>query len=366
MDIWAWVFQTQRELHEAGHERLAELMQQLPPTVLDDANEQVEAMVPEALGLARSLNLPWVEVYVRHWQLQARGGGFAAVPDAVELLEFSHREEHKACPQSVCTVQDLTIAYAGADGPGYVQERLDVSEETLARIDARWPCFQCISIERALTLLDADRAEDALEAIEEMRREITAAGGTPGAEAGVDAEAMLQLGRPDDALERLDALHRRDPERDSTFARHRALRRARALLALDRAEEAAEVLLPFELVLGEPAYALSWAQATEGLVEAGRRANDWRLGRRARAPAGRPAGARPGLARHRDRRHPRPPGARPRRARDRRARARRRPRAGGDAARPRPRRARAGAAGGPPWPRRPTPPRTSCRTPPRR
>ena len=278
MDIWEWVFRTQRELHDAGHERLATLMNDLPGTVLDDANEQVEAMVPEALGLARSLSLPWVEIFLRHWQLQARGGGFAAVPDAVELLEFSHREEHKSCPQSVCTVQDLTIAYAGADGPGFVRERLDVSEETLARIDARWPCFQCISIERALTLLDADRAEDALAAMDEMRREITAAGGSPGEEAGVDAEALLQLGRPEDALERLDMLDRRDPERDSTFSRHRRLRRARALLALDRAPEADEALLPYEIALREPAYGLPWAQVAAGLADAGERENSWRLG----------------------------------------------------------------------------------------
>lgn len=278
MDIWAWVFRTREDLQGSGNERLAELMGEIPTAVVENRNDEVDALVPEALGLARSLNLDWVEIFLRHWHLQAREGGYEVVPEAVELLEFSHRDEHRDCPQSVCTVQDLARAYRGADGPGYVQERLDVANETLARIDPSWPCFQCISIERATALLDIGRNEDALTTVEDMRRQQTAAGSGPSAESCVDAEALLQLGRAEEALRRLDEGDRRDRDRETTFSRFRRLRRTRVLAALGRTEEAAETLLPFDLVLADPSFAWYWADGVAALADAGARENDWLLG----------------------------------------------------------------------------------------
>src|SRR5688572_26980346 len=236
MDIWAWVFRAREDLQSSGNERLSELIGEIPTAVIENRNDEVDALVPEALGLARSLNLDWVEIFLRHWHLQARGGGYEVVPEAVELLEFSHRDEHRDCPQSVCAVQDLARAYQGADGPGYVQERLDVANETLARIDPSWPCFQCISIERATALIDIGRHQDALTTVEDMRRQQTAAGSGPTAESCVDAEALLRLGRAEEALRRLDEGDRRDRDRDreTTFSRFRRLRRTRVLAALGR------------------------------------------------------------------------------------------------------------------------------------
>src|SRR5687768_12490605 len=278
MDIWAWVFRTQEDLGRSGNERLAELIGELPTAVIENRNDDVDALVPEALGLARSLNLDWVEIFLRHWHLQARGGGYEVVPEAVELLDFSHRDEHRDCPQSVCTVQDLARAYQGADGPGYVQERLDVANETLARIDPSWPCFQCISIERATALIDIGRHQDALTTVEDMRRQQTAAGSGPTAESCVDAEALLRLGRAEEALRRLDEGDRRDRERETTFSRFRRLRRTRVLAALGRTDVAAEALLEFDVVLADPAFAWYWADGVAALVDAGARENDWMLG----------------------------------------------------------------------------------------
>ena len=278
MDIWAWVFRAREDLQSSGNERLSELIGEIPTAVIENRNDEVDALVPEALGLARSLNLDWVEIFLRHWHLQARGGGYEVVPEAVELLEFSHREEHRDCPQSVCTVQDLARAYQGADGPGYVQERLDVANETLARIDPSWPCFQCISIERATALIDIGRHQDALSTVEDMRRQQTAAGSGPTAESCVDAEALLRLGRAEEALRRLDEGDRRDRDRETTFSRFRRLRRTRVLAALGRTDEAAEALLEFDVVLADPAFAWYWADGVAALVDAGARENDWMLG----------------------------------------------------------------------------------------
>jgi hypothetical protein len=284
MNIWAWVYETQHELREAGHGRLADLMDAIPEATIADRDAEVEAIAPEAIGLARSLELPWVEIFVRHWQMQASESGFDSLPDAVDLLELSHRDANRACPQSVCTVQDLSQSYAAADGPGYAQERLDVSAETLDRIDSSWPCFACISGEHAHALLDADRPDEAMAFIERQLAAMREVGNSD--VESFDAthcDALLATGRPDEVLRlvaRRDRAHRH--EDGSTFARSRRLRRTLALLDLGRAEEAREALLPLGEVMEDAGYFTVWARAVARLVEVGLHDNDWRTGPRSR------------------------------------------------------------------------------------
>ncbi|MFD0528914.1 hypothetical protein ACFQ1I_21305 [Kitasatospora arboriphila] len=157
-DIWAWVRDTHEQLSEAGHHRLAAALVEIAGHAVEGRNEQLDAMYPEALASARALGLPWVEVFLRHWRMQnllnKRHQGEAAMAEAVDLLEFAHREETASCPQSVCAVQDFTICHANIDGPGYVAERLAVLEETLARVEPARACFDCLSREYADTLED--------------------------------------------------------------------------------------------------------------------------------------------------------------------------------------------------------------------
>ena len=180
MDIWAWVRSTRRTLREAGNDRLSALMDQLPTAVCDNEHERVDAIVPEALALARQAGNPWIELFVRHWNLQSRilhrheVGAWTG--EAVSLIEFANRPETKACPQSVCVTQDLVNCYGNVDGPGFAPERLEATAETLARIDPRWPCFVCISAERADALLDAGRPAEALAFVDAQTQAMLAAG----------------------------------------------------------------------------------------------------------------------------------------------------------------------------------------------
>ena len=301
MDIWAWVFQTRRELDEAG-QRAARGADGRAPVGgarrrqragRGDRPRGARARPLAEPAVGGDLRAPLAPAGARR-RLRGRSRrGRAARVQPPRGAQATARSRSARCRTSRSPTRAPTA-------PASCRSGSTSPNETLARIDARWPCFQCISIERALTLLDADRAEDALEAMEDMRREITAVGGRPGAEEGVDAEALLQLGRPEDALERLGSVDRRDPDRESTFSRHRALRRARALLALGRTEEAAEVLLPFELVLARARLRARLGAGHRG--GSSRRTGAPTTGgsaRRARAPAGRPARARPGLARQR-------------------------------------------------------------------
>ncbi len=166
MDLWAWVNQAEEALKAAGQGRLAELLEKLPEYTCDNRHTQVDAIYPEALALAKASGRPWVEVFVRHWNLQSRILHRYEVADwmeeAVSLVEFAHREETRDCPQSMCVTQDLVSCYGNIDGPGYAPERLSATEETLARIDATWPCFTCISSEHAEALIDDGRPEEAL------------------------------------------------------------------------------------------------------------------------------------------------------------------------------------------------------------
>ena len=166
MDIWRWVEATKRSLRKSGHTRLATLVEDLPNLVCNDQHGRVEAVVPEAVALAKAAREPWVEVFVRHWALQSRvlhrWEAQGHLPEAVALLEFANRDETRQCPQSVCVTQDLAACYACTDGPRYVKERLAVASETLSRIDPSWPCFQCITDEYASALQDDERHEEAL------------------------------------------------------------------------------------------------------------------------------------------------------------------------------------------------------------
>jgi len=168
MDVWEWVHRAESELRQNGHARLAQLMDEVSSACCDGHHDRVESIVPEALALARPLNHPWLEVFLRHWLLQSRvlhrhDVSRDTLAQAVSLIELTGRPEARECPQSVCAVQDLCSAYGLIDGVGYGEQRLAVTEEALARIDPRWPCFDCVSSERASALRDLGRHQEALD-----------------------------------------------------------------------------------------------------------------------------------------------------------------------------------------------------------
>lgn len=104
--------------------------------------------------------------------------GERALSDAVTLFERAHRADAVECAQSVCVTQDLAACYANIDGPGWVEERIEVCEETLGRIAPSWSCYQCLSCENADALLDdvrwTRRGEAALSYLEQQSQTILA------------------------------------------------------------------------------------------------------------------------------------------------------------------------------------------------
>lgn len=279
MNIWKWIDDLEPELRTAGHQHLAELMRELPRAAASDRHDRVDALAPVALALARAARLPWVEVFVRHWHLQSRvlhrAQGDMALGEAVALVDFSHGEAARGCPQAVCTVQDLAACYAWVDGPGYAPERIAVSRETLSRIDPSWPCYACISNELAGALRDQGAPQACIDFLDEQRRVMA-----PGRHELLPQRigALIELGRVEEALVACQEAiaHGRG---DDHGRRARRIDLARIYARMGRADDAMrEVPVP-EDILPLPALYGIYTDAVVQLVAIGARPNDRALDR---------------------------------------------------------------------------------------
>ena len=281
MNIWAWVSDKKTQLREQGHHRLAQIMSLVPNAACNMRHEQAEAMVPEGLALARDLGEPWVEVFLRHWLMQSRVlhryQGRDNLEECVSLLEFSHREGNRECPQSACVVQDFANCYGVTDGPGYAEERLQVTREALDRIDPTWPCFQCISIEHAEALEDAGRVEEAVGFVDGQMVAATAAD----VQSDYDklrrtkADYLVQLGKAEQGLAILRETPPSPESGESGVIGH-ALSLTHALFAVGQ-HDASREHLPARDSL-EDSDLHSWLSAAELLASVGKYDNDVQLG----------------------------------------------------------------------------------------
>ncbi|HBN9625768.1 TPA: hypothetical protein L3906_001404 [Pseudomonas aeruginosa] len=284
MDIWNWVEKLRADLREAGQVQSARLIDELTAYVCDLEVERAEALLPEVKALSRTLNNPWLEIFVRHWEMRNRVGnqleGETALADAVSLFELANRDDTQACPQSVCVTQDLASCYANVDGPGWVEERIEVCDETLARIDPTWACFHCLSNEKAEALLDDGRGEDALAFLAEQEKKILAAG-----EEVFDSllemrvAILLNLGRAEQALALIGEMEEKVEGAEwNNISQPRRLYKAHGLALLGRDEEALEALLPFSEIA--PRYRTIWLRAVYLLLQRTPERNTWDLGGR--------------------------------------------------------------------------------------
>ncbi|MBL8720837.1 MAG: hypothetical protein JNL79_32920 [Myxococcales bacterium] len=283
MNIWRWVNDTERRLRREGQGRLAELIDRLPTEVCEDRHARADAIYPEALALARSLDLPWVEVFLRHWMLQSRVlhrmEGTTALSEAVALVDYAHRPETKECPQAVCAVQDLASCYGLVDGPGFAEERLAVCDETLARIDPTWPCYGCISAEYAAAMRDNGQMQESLAFVDRQVGKMVAAGD---ADATYDLpnariEPLIAMGRLDEALAFI-ADCQLNGRKDASHQMERRIDLARVHVRAGRVEEARAALPALEEILDTPQHYPGWADALERLVLASAVPNDHQVG----------------------------------------------------------------------------------------
>ena len=282
MDIWNWISKLQTDLADAGQAHNAQLIDDVSSTVCDFEIERADALLPEARALAKTLSNPWLEIYTGHWEMRnrlgARGEGETALGDVVRLFEFAHREQNSACPQSVCVTQDMAACLGNIDGPGTVADRLAVCDETLARIDPSWACYQCLSNEKTEALLDAQRLDDALanhhgalQALRDAGEDVSEGMNE------VECRILLERGDAAGALQRIEALEAKIEGREwRNIQLPRTLLKARALALLGRDDEAWDLLPP----LGEvaPAEQQKWLRAALPVLQRVPERNTWALG----------------------------------------------------------------------------------------
>ncbi len=276
MNVWDWVVDLEDKLEEQGNSHLVEVIDGVSSAVHEDDFSRVDALVAEGIAAAQSLGIPWLEVYFRHWDLQSRVldrcQGETALKDSVYLFELAHRDENLGCPQRICATQDLAHVWGAVDGPGYAAERLAVTAETLAGITPAWSCWNCIAIEHADALIDAERPGEVIPWIELQQKARRAAGEDPEDDRYFDQRvlALLALGRPAEALARIEGLTEEElaEARDGERLRWR-LYKARCLAELARLPEAAEALPPLEELGQLPGTWTAAAEALRVLLERG-------------------------------------------------------------------------------------------------
>lgn len=283
MDIWKWVNEAEKQLRKEGHARLAELVDRLPTEVCNDRHARVDAIYPEAIALAKSIDHPWLEVFLRHWSLQSRilhRMEGTALGEAVALVDFAHGEKTHDCPQGVCAVQDLCACYGFVDGAGFADERLEVARETLARIDESWPCFTCISSEYASALRAKGDIQGSLKFVDAQIAALNAKGQR---KAIYDlprerVEALIDLGKLDEALAFTDDCEK-NGRRDAHHRLMRRIDRARIHVRAGRLEKALESFPPSDEVEPTPLFYWFWLDAAAHLARARAIPNDGALGR---------------------------------------------------------------------------------------
>ena len=276
MNVWDWVVDLEDKLEEQGNSHLVEVIDGVSAAVHEDDFARVDALVAEGIAASQSLGIPWLEVYFRHWDLQSRVldrcQGETALKDSVYLFELAHRDENLGCPQRVCATQDLAHVWGAVDGPGYAPERLAVTAETLAGITPAWSCWNCIAIEHADALIDAERADEVIPWIELQQKARRAAGEDPEDDRYFDQRvlALLALGRPAEALARIEGLTDEElaEAREGERLRWR-LYKARCLAELARLPEAAAALPPLEELSQLPGTWTAAADAMRALLTAG-------------------------------------------------------------------------------------------------
>lgn len=287
MDIWHWVNNLQTGLEEAGQGHNAQLIEDISSYVSDQEVEKVEAILPEAKALCQTLQNPWLSVFVGHWEMRHRLGnkkeGESALADVVALFELAHREETQDCPQSICVTQDLAACYSLTDGKGWADERIAISEETLARIDPSWSCYQCLSSEKALALVDQEKYQQAVSYLDEVSAEIRAVGEEDSSIIDVKNDVLLKMAEYEQVLKVISNIEHRvkDDIEWKIVSQPRNIQKAHALAALGRDDEALEALpLLADMNSGD---LLSWLKAIYPVIERRPEINTWQLGKQLQA-----------------------------------------------------------------------------------
>ena len=277
MDIWKWVHGRCDDLSENGHDELVDYIDRISTHAVNDEFDKMDQIYHAAIPLCKALDDKWLEVYFRHWRLQghvlrnydAKG----LLNEAISLLDFSHQDETKDCPQRICTVQDLAACYGIKDGPGFSDERIAVCRETLNQIDGSWPCYECISGELIDALDDGGKHEEALDQLKIIDEELAKYDSKEGSELTLSRTRIyIDIGDLKQAWETIENAD--NPLGGEGFTRSKKLKKCLILCLMGRWGEALEILPTYEDALIAADYFDEWTEIQSLLIRQGLVQND--------------------------------------------------------------------------------------------
>ncbi len=284
VNIWSWVGDTQRQLHESGNVGLAVALGDLPAQALEGRYPQLDVMAPAVAQQAAELGQPWLEFFARYWHLMGRIGdraqGEVALGDAEALAQFAQRDDVHDCPAAIAAVEALAIAQSNTDGPGYAQERLTALGAALAGVEPGEPAFCGLTTQYVAALLDSGQADEAVAYAESAVDRLRAADREASWElAAMGARALLAADRAGDALDALQAASGFEADDPVAKERRDNVLRSLVLITMNRDKESVDALPDLDVIGDHARDWVEWARAVRGLADSRRIANTWQLGR---------------------------------------------------------------------------------------
>lgn len=283
LNIFAWLSDITTQLPD-NEPSPFDIFNRLRRSSNDNDDDGVRAARIEYERLASTYGIPWLGVFGRHWELQyrllTRREGETSVPDAVRAFELSHRDETIDCPQSMCSVQDLCIAYSNVDGPGYSDQTVEAAKDALDRIDTTWPCWDCLSNELVGGLSHRGDFAEAAAKCSEIEVEIRSTGVNPSTNYATTRLRALINNDDVDAATAFDAQLVRDrynPHTAESWPLY-DLTRGRMLLRRGDIAEAVQTLRDSLDPLEKPRFGDEWRALAMDLLRGGHIDNDDNLG----------------------------------------------------------------------------------------
>ncbi len=167
MNPYAWIFGLCAELWSNDQDAIADAIVALSDASSEGDMDALDANYPVVTAFARDTGKPWVELYARHCRQQAfLNFGTRAdlmLPEVVETIAMTMRDDVRECPQSICAIQDLSLCYAAVDAPGYAAARLKAIDDILPKLDMQLGCASCLFNERLNALCSLKRFDEALD-----------------------------------------------------------------------------------------------------------------------------------------------------------------------------------------------------------
>jgi tetratricopeptide (TPR) repeat protein len=161
-DIWEWIHKDENRLRKEGGSKaaMADRFDEFFHHYQYDFTT-ANAIINEALDIARSSGeLRW-ELLIRHWRLQLwlNDDLHRVLPEAIDLLSLATDERVRDVPQRICAMHDLVDCYVQMDAAGHYDDIVANVEHVLALLPKVHNCADCARLNMAQSAAAAGKTD---------------------------------------------------------------------------------------------------------------------------------------------------------------------------------------------------------------